>query len=90
MSHTITISEPVFALLDQAAKRKHISPSDLAERLLTEQLSTNQQQSSDKFDDLLHNVHEQMLPYDPSEIEDDITAASQEVKAQRRANRRPV
>ena len=63
MLRTISISEPIFNLLNQEAKRTRLSPNDLAERLLAERLSA----------------------FDPAEIEADITAASEEVKAERRA-----
>jgi hypothetical protein len=61
MLHTISISEPIYNLLNQEAKRTRLSPNDLAERLLAERLSA----------------------FDPAEIETDITAASEEVKARR-------
>jgi predicted CopG family antitoxin len=46
MLHTITISESVFALLDQEAKRNQVSPSDLAERMLAKRLSADKRVSS--------------------------------------------
>jgi hypothetical protein len=88
MQRTIVISEPVFNLLDQEAKRSQLSPNDLAERLLAERLSGDRQAWRDQFESLLARVHARMTHFDPAEIEADITSASSEVKAQRRANRR--
>ena len=83
MLHTISISEPVYNLLNQEAKRTRLSPNDLAERLSAEQQAWRQQ-----FDSLLTRAHTRLSAFDPAEIEADITAASEEVKAERRASRR--
>lgn len=88
MLHMISISEPVYNLLDQEAKRTRLPPNDLAERLLAERLSAEQQAWRQQFDSLLTRVHARLSAFDPAEIEADITAASEEVKAERRANRR--
>ena len=88
MQRTIVISEPVFNLLDQEAKRSRLSPNDLAERLLAERLTGDRQAWRDKFENLLARMHARMAHFDPAEIEGEITAASSEVKAQRRADRR--
>ena len=90
MLRTIAISDSVFALLDQEAKRSHLSPNDLADRLLAERLSANQQAWRAQFEALLARVHDRMRSFDPAQIEADITAASSEVKAERRAGRRPA
>jgi len=89
MSHSITISEPVFALLDQEAKRKRVSPSDLAEQVLAKHLSADSQEWHLQFDALLESIRARTRDIKPDEIEADITAASEEVKAQRRAHHRP-
>ncbi len=89
MLHTISISESVYNLLNQEAKRTRLSPNDLAERLLAERLSAEQQAWREQFDRLLTRVHARLSAFDPAEIEADITAASEEVKAERRASRRP-
>ena len=88
MVHTITISEPVYNLLNQEAKRARLSPNDLAERLLAERLSAERQAWRQQFESLLTRVHTRMNAFDPAEIEADITAAMEEVKAERRASRR--
>ena len=43
MIHTIAISETLFSRLENEAKRTHLSPSELAERLLAERLSVERQ-----------------------------------------------
>ena len=88
MLHTIAISESIFELLDREAKRNRLSPNALAERLLAERLTAEDQAWRDQFDNLLTRVHTRMAQFDPNEIEADITAASAEVKAKRRAHRR--
>ena len=87
MLHTITISEPVYNLLSQEAKRARIAPNDLAERLLVERLSADRQAWRQQFESLLARVHARMNAFDSAEIEADITAAAEEVKAERRASR---
>ena len=81
MSHSITISEPVFALLDQEAKRKRVSPNDLAEQVLAEHLSADRQEWRIQFDALLERVRARTRDIKPDEIEADITAASEEEQA---------
>jgi predicted CopG family antitoxin len=88
MLRTISISEPVYDLLNQEAKRTRLSPNDLAERLLAERLSAEQQAWRQQFDALLTRVHARLSAFEPAEIEADITAASEEAKAERRASRR--
>ncbi len=88
MQRTITISEATFNLLDHEARRTRLSPNALAERLLAERLSADQQAWRTQFESLLARVHTRMASFDPNEIESDITAASAEVKAKRRAARR--
>ncbi len=88
MERTITISESVFKLLDREAKRNRLSPDTLAERLLAERLSADEQAWREQFQNLLARVHARTERFDPNEIEADITAASSEVKAKRRAHRR--
>ena len=83
MLRTITISEPIFNLLDQEAKRNQLSPNALAERLLAERLSAEQLAWRTQFENLLARVHARMANVDPNEIEADITAAFSEVKAER-------
>ena len=83
MLRTITISESLFAQLDREAKRSHLATNALAERLNAEQQAWREQ-----FESLLARVHSRMAQFDSAEIENDITAASSEVKAARRANRR--
>ncbi len=90
MSHTIAISESVFNLLDQEAKRKRLSPDDLAEHLLAEHLSAEQQAWRAQFENLLARVHARMSAFNPADIEADITIAHSEVKAERRARQRPA
>ncbi len=87
MLRTIRISESVFNLLDQEAKRSRLSPNLLAERLLAERLDAEQQTWREQFDSLLARVHARMAHFDPAEIENDITAASSEVEMERRAHR---
>lgn len=84
MLHTINISEPVYNLLNQEAKRTRQSADDLAGRLLAERLSAEQQTWREQFDRLLTRVHARLGAFDSAEIEADITAASDEVKAERR------
>ncbi len=88
MLRTIAISESIFELLDREAKRNRLSPNQLAERLLAERLSADEEAWRDQFASLLARVHTRMASFDPNEIEADITAASAEVKAKRRAHRR--
>ena len=88
MLRTLTISESVFDQLARAAKQNRLSPQALAERLLVERLSAEEQAWQTQFESLLARVHERMAGFDPIQIEADITAASSEVKAKRRAHRR--
>lgn len=88
MLRTITISEPVFDLLDRQARRSRVSPNALAERLLAERLNAEPSMWQAEFERLLTRVHARMARFDPAEIENDITQASSEAKAARRANRR--
>jgi hypothetical protein len=88
MLRTLTISESVFNQLAHAAKQNRLSPQALAERLLVERLSAEEQAWRTQFESLLARVHERMTGFDPIQIEADITAASSEVKAKRRAHRR--
>lgn len=88
MRRKIAISEPIFNLLDQEAKRNRMSPDALAERLLAERLSMDQQDWRVQFENLLARVHARMTQFDTAEIESDVTTASSEVRAERRANRR--
>jgi hypothetical protein len=88
MLRTITISESIFSSLNREAKRKHLSPNLLAERLLAERLNADDQAWRDQFERLVKRVHTRMARFDPAEIEADITAASLQVKAKRRARRR--
>ncbi len=87
MLHTITISETVFNLLNEEARRHRLLPNDLAERLLAERLSADQQAWRAQFEALLARVHSRMTPFDPAEIESDITAASAAAQPDRRADR---
>jgi hypothetical protein len=84
--HTLTVSDTVFRLLDEAAQQAQVSPSQLAERLLQRQLATEADWPV-AFERLIQRVHSRMTRFDPSEIEADISAASAEVKAERRARR---
>ena len=77
MLHTISISEPVYNLLDQEAKRNRLSPNDVAERLLAEHLSAEPAAWRTQFENLLARVHARMTAFDPAEIEADITAAKE-------------
>ena len=86
MLHTITISETVFNLLNKEARRNRLSPNDLAERLLAERLSADQQAWRTQFEGLLARIHDRMAKFNPTEIESDITATSAEVKAEHRAS----
>ncbi len=88
MLRTIAISESIFDLLDREAKRNRLSPNALAERLLAERLSADEQAWREQFENLLARVHARMAHFDSNEIETDITAASSEAKAKRRARRR--
>ena len=82
--HTIRISEPVYYLLDQEARRNRLSPNELAERLLVERLNAEQARWRAQFESLLARVHVRMSAFDSAEIEADITTASEEAKARRR------
>jgi hypothetical protein len=88
MLRNLTISESIFNQLDREAKRNRLTPNALAERLLAERLSADEQAWREQFESLLARVHARMARFDPSEIEADITVASSEVKAKRRAPRR--
>ncbi len=88
MLRTIAISESIFDMLDREAKRNRLSPNALAERLLAERLSADEQAWREQFENLLARVHARMAQFEPNEIEADITVASSEVKAKRRAHRR--
>ncbi len=77
MLHTISISEPVYNLIDQEAKRNRLSPNDVAELLLAEHLSAEQAAWRTQFENLLARVHARMSAFDPAEIEADITAAKE-------------
>lgn len=79
MLRTISISEPVCNLLNQEARRTRLSADDLVERLSAEQRTWREQ-----FDRLLARIRARLSVFDPAEIEADITAASDEVKAERR------
>ncbi len=89
MLRTITISESLFVQLDREAQRSRLTPNALAERLLADRLNAEQQAWREQFESLLARVHSRMSSFDPAEIENDITEASSEAKAARRANRRP-
>jgi hypothetical protein len=89
MLRTLTISESIYEQLDRAAKRNRLSPNQLAERLLAEHLSADEQAWRKQFESLLARVHARMARFDPNEIEADITTAAAELKAKRRARRRP-
>jgi hypothetical protein len=86
--HTIAISDSVFALLDQEARRSHLSPNDLADRLLAERLGVDEQVWRAQLAELLARVNDRMSSFEPAAIESDITAASAEVKAEHHAGRR--
>jgi hypothetical protein len=74
MQRTISISESIFDLLDREAKRNRLSPNDLAERLLAERLSADQQ-AWRSVRELLARVHDRLAKFDPAaEIEGDISA----------------
>lgn len=88
MIHTIAISETLFSRLENEAARSHLSPSELAERLLAERLSVERQVWQKSYEQLIARVHSRMGAFNPAEIEADITAASDEVKAEHRANYR--
>jgi hypothetical protein len=88
MLHKITISESIFDMLDREAKRNRLSPNALAERLLAQRLTADEQAWREQFETLLARVHARMAHFDSNEIEADITAASSEAKAKRRAHRR--
>lgn len=88
MIHTIAISETLFSRLENEAKRSRLSPSELAERLLAERLSVERQVWQKSYEQLIARVHSRMSAFNSAEIEADITAASDEVKAEHRANRR--
>jgi len=88
MAHTIVLSESVYSQLDQEARRVRLSPNELAEKLLAERLSVKWQDWQERFESLLARVHARMAGFDSAEIEADISAASAEVKAERRASRR--
>jgi hypothetical protein len=84
MLHTIAVSEPIFQRLTEEARRAHTTPNHLAEQLLTERLSPAWEA---ELDALLARVQARMVGFEPTEIETDITAAAEEVKAERRARR---
>jgi hypothetical protein len=84
--HTLTVSEDVFRLLDRAAQQARVSPSQLAEQLLQRQLATEADWPQ-MFEKLIQRVHARLTQFDPQAIEADITAAAEEVKAERRARR---
>jgi len=88
MLRTISISEPVFDLLDREARRSRVSPNALAERLLVERLNAERSPWQEECERLLTRVHARMARFDPAAIENDVTQASSEIKAARRANRR--
>jgi hypothetical protein len=88
MLRKIAISDPIFDMLDREAKRSRLSPNALAERLLAQRLTTDEQAWREQFETLLARVHARMAHFDSSKIEADITAASSEAKAKRRAHRR--
>jgi hypothetical protein len=89
MPRTIDLSEETFALLAQEARRNQTSPSKLAEKLIEEGLSVERTAWQAAFEELLARVHSHMSAFDAAEIKSDITAAAKEVKAARRAGRRP-
>lgn len=89
MAHTIALTDSTFSLLAQEAQRERTTPNDLAERLLAERLSVDAAWHSD-FEALLARVHARMRPFNPAEIENEITAAYSEMRNERRANRRPA
>jgi len=68
------------------AKRNRLSPDNLAERLLAERLTAEQEAWQAQFDRLLSRVHSRMKAFDPAEIESDNTSAAAEAKAERRAS----
>ncbi len=88
MLRNLAISESIFNQLDREAKRSRVTPNALAERLLAERLNSDEQAWREQFESLLARVHARMARFDPKEIEADITVASSEVKAKRRARRR--
>ncbi len=88
MAHTVTISDSVYDLLDREARRTRLSLNDLADHLLAERLSAEQEEWRREFENLLTRVHDRMTAFDPSEIEAEISAAAGEVKAERCAHPR--
>lgn len=89
MAHTIDLTDSTFSLLTQEAQRERTTPNDLAERLLAERLTVDAAWRAE-FENLLARVHTRMRPFNPAEIENEITAAYSEMRNEHRANRRPA
>jgi len=86
MSRSITLSPHVYSLVANRASQEHTTPDALAERVLCRELGDDDWRQA--FDALVRRVHSRTRSFTSEEIEADISAASAEVKEQRRANRR--
>lgn len=89
MTHTISISPQIYKQLHERAEKKQIPVNLLAENVLSDYLSQDEEQWSKAFETLLAQVYARTGRYSAEEIEADITAAAAEVKELRRASHRP-
>jgi hypothetical protein len=87
VSQSISVSDPTYALLRRSRSTSRLSPDALAERLLQERLSAEAAAWREALDMLISQVQSRTRRFNLAEIEADITAASDEVRELRRANR---
>jgi hypothetical protein len=86
MAHSISISHQVYHLLRERAEQSKTSPDSLAEIVLREYFSHEEEQWREAFETLIAKVHARTAKFTAEEIEGDITAAAIEVQEGRRAN----
>jgi hypothetical protein len=84
---TIMLSQSLFVKLEREAQRAQVSPNELAEKLLSQQLAVNSEDWPTQFEALLKRIHNRIAQLSPEAIEADITLAAEEVKTERRARR---
>jgi predicted DNA-binding protein len=87
MNATITLPETLYQRLALKSKQMERSPEVLLADLVQQYLDDAESQWQARFETLLARVQARNSAYSAAEIEADITAAADEVKAIRRARR---
>ena len=88
MAYTISVSQHVYNLLRQRAQQAQTTADLLAENVLFEYLSQEEQAWRRAFEALIARVQARTAKFSSEEIEADITAAADEVQELRRGRRR--